>query len=457
MKKIFWMWLLLGSLVSCKKQQDWLEVKSNKSDVVPSSLIDLQAVLDNDLRLNAEFPGLGLLSSDHYYLSFANWQAAVTATERNAYLWSSDIYQGEPGFDWNRAYQRVALSNVVLDGLKRLEVGNDNRSIYNSVMGTALFHRSMSYFQLIQGFCLPYSSTNANALGIPLKLTADINEKVFRSTLEESYQQLLQDLRLAIELLPVAVTVKTRPNKQAALILLAKVQVARLDYRGGLQAAEQASALSSELLDFNQLDPKLDFPFPTYQQKHQEVVFHATTTVMSLFPGGRMLVDPALYQSYERDDLRKVLFFKDMGTAGIHFRGHYTGQNGYYFAGLALNELSLIKAECLVRLADHAGAIKELNRLLITRFKAGSFIPRVASSAEQALRLVLAERQKELPFTASLRWEDLKRLNTDPVFSTTLTRNHNGQIFTLPANDPRYVFPIPDNEIKLTKIPQNER
>lgn len=456
MKNNLWIWLLFFSLLSCEKQQEWLDVKSNRSDVVPTSLADLQAVMDNDLRLNVDFPSLGLLSSDHYLLSFANWQAAVTATERNAYVWNRDIYQGEMGYDWYRAYQRVALSNVVLDGLNRIEVVNVSSS-YNSVKGTALFHRGLAFFHLVQGFCLPYSSANANSMGIPLKRTADINEKVFRSTLEESYRQILQDVQLACQLLPLAVPLKTRPGKQAALILLAKVQLAILDYRGALQSAEQAIALDNELLDFNQLDPKLDFPFPNYQQKPREIVFHASATIMSLFTGGKMLVEPALYQSYANEDLRKVLFFKDMGHAGIQFRGHYTGQNNYYFAGLALNELSLIKAECLGRLGDHLGALKELNRLLVKRFRTGSFVPLVASSADHALRLVLSERQKELPFTASLRWEDLKRLNMDPDLAVTLTRRQNGQVFTLPPNDPRYVFPIPDNEIMLTNIPQNER
>lgn len=457
MKIKIWLGLLLGVLYACQKQQDWLEVKSNKADIVPSSLVDMQAVLDNDVRLNTEYPGLGLLSSDLYYLSYANWQAAFTATERNAYLWNKDIYEGESSFDWKRAYQRAALANVVLDGLGKLGTGGNDQALYGPVKGTALFHRSMAFFQLIQGFCLPFTPSNASSMGIPLKLTADVNEVVYRSSLAESYQKLSEDLKQAVQLLPVSVAVKTRPSKQAALILLAKVQLARQDYPASLVAAEQALNLNSELLDFNQVDGKIDFPFPTYQQKHKEVVFHATVIVMSVFPAGRMLVDLPLYQSYTAGDLRKVLFYKDLGAAGIQFRGHYSGQNGYFFAGLGLNELSLIKAECLARLGDPIGAMTELNRLLIKRFRTGSFVPLVATSAAQALALVLSEREKELPFTASLRWEDLKRLNTEPSFARTIRRSHNGQLYELPANDPRYVFPIPEDEIRLTKIPQNER
>lgn len=457
MKKNIWFWLLVGMLSACTKQQEWLDVKSNKSDVVPSTLVDLQAVLDNDMVLNSAYPSLPLLSSDHYYLSYANWQGAATATERNAYLWNSEIYEGAPGYDWKSAYQRVALANVVLDGLKKIGTDGKGQALYGWVKGTALFHRSMAFFQLIQGFSLSFSPSNASAMGIPLKLSSDINEVVFRAGLAESYQQVLDDLRQAVELLPVSVTVKTRPSQQAGLILLAKVQLAHMDYSAALATAEQALKLNSELLDFNNVDGKIEFPFPTYQQKHKEVVFHATTTSLSLFRGDRMLVDPLLYQNYQLEDLRKVLFYKEIGLGAVQFRGHYSGENGNFFAGLGVNELSLIKAECMARLGDHLGAITELNRLLVKRFRSGSFVPVVATSAVQALGMVLLEREKELPFTGSLRWEDLKRLNAAPNFARTIRRTLNGQLFELRANDPRYIFPIPEDEIRLTKIPQNER
>ena len=449
--------LLLVALSGCTKQQEWLDVKSNKADVVPTRLVDLQAVLDNDMDLNSAYPSLPVLSSDHYYLNYANWLGAVTVTERNAYLWNREIYEGAPGYDWKNAYFRVAMANVVLDGLTKMDADSQGQPLYNWVKGTALFHRSMAFYQLIQGFCLPFTQSNSTAMGIPLKVSSDVNETVFRASLAESYHRVLEDLQLASQLLPVSVKVKTRPSKQAALILLAKVQLARQDYPAALATSELAFKYPIELLDFNAIDGKIDFPFPSYQQGNKEVVFHASTTSLSLFRGDKMIVDPQLYQSYQSGDLRQMLFYKQIVSGGIQFRGHYSGQNGIFFAGLGLNELSLIKAESLARMGDYLGAMTELNRLLIKRFRTGTFVPLVANTADQALRMVLLERQKELPFTGSVRWEDLKRLNTDPNFARTITRNLNGQQFALAANDPRYVFPIPDNEIRLTKITPNER
>ena len=39
----------------------------------------------------------------------------------------------------------------------------------------------------------------------------------------------------------------------------------------------------------------------------------------------------------------------------------------------------------------------------------------------------------------------------------TLKRDLDGTIYTLPPNDPRYVMPIPQDEINLSHIEQNAR
>jgi len=70
---------------------------------------------------------------------------------------------------------------------------------------------------------------------------------------------------------------------------------------------------------------------------------------------------------------------------------------------------------------------------------------------------LIQERRKELPFSGNLPWEDLRRLNQEPNFAKTLTRMLNGETFSLPPGDNRYVYPIPENEISLSGIQQNPR
>jgi hypothetical protein len=99
----------------------------------------------------------------------------------------------------------------------------------------------------------------------------------------------------------------------------------------------------------------------------------------------------------------------------------------------------------------------DLNTLLAKRWKTGTFSPLIAATSEIALQLILTERKKELAFNGCSRWEDLRRLNTDPARATTLFRKIGNESFTLSPNDLKYTFPIPDIEIKLSGIIQNPR
>ncbi|MGY6541709.1 hypothetical protein, partial [Vibrio parahaemolyticus] len=78
-----------------------------------------------------------------------------------------------------------------------------------------------------------------------------------------------------------------------------------------------------------------------------------------------------------------------------------------------------------------------------------------ANSNAEALDLILKERRKEL-VTRGLRWQDLKRLNRDGHFQQTLKRSIGENTYELPANDPRYVLPIPSYVINFNHIEQNK-
>ena len=63
-------------------------------------------------------------------------------------------------------------------------------------------------------------------------------------------------------------------------------------------------------------------------------------------------------------------------------------------------------------------------------------------TALTTLTQILTERRKELVHRGC-RWTDLRRLNMDPRFATTLTRTLLGATYTLPPNDSRYTLQIP--------------
>ena len=452
--------ILVGSLLlmtSCKK--DWLDAKSNKALVIPAILKDFQALLDNNTIFNAHFPGLGELSSDDYFETFIKWQANSLATERNAYIWAQDIYAGETYNNavnnWRFGYSQVFNANTVLDGLDKIEPDASSQSQWNSIRGSALFYRSFAFYNLAQLFSTPFDSLKPGTdLGIPLKLTSDINEKISRSTVKQTYDQIISDLKISLRLLPAAPQYKTQPSKASAYAMLAKTYLVLRDYKDAFLYADSSLQTYNYLIDYNSLTQGANNTFPI-SSLNQETIFYATFDFYyTFFQQANFNVDTTLYNMYNGNDLRKTTFF--FTSAGsVQYRGSYTGSTTL-FGGLAVDEIYLVRAECNARSGNLAAAMQDLNTLMAKRWKnTVVFQPYTASTMQQAISVILSERRKELLFRG-IRWTDLRRLNHEGA-NIVLKRSLNGQSYTLPPNDPRYVLPIPAEEIQSSGIQQNIR
>jgi len=452
---------LLLFLFSCKKQDDWLDVKSNMSDIVPTTLQDFQAVLDRDDRMVLNRPGLDLVSADNYSVSDANYLASQIM-ERNAHIWAADIYQSSTAqvIDWLTPYYAIVYANIALEGLQKIEKTEQNKLQWENIYGSALFYRAYAFYSLSQLFSKPYSSATANSdLGIPLRLSSDVNIIYQRATLQETYDRIINDLKEAERILTTVPVFKTRPSKQAAMALLAKVYLSMDDYAKANEYVNAALAIQSNLIEFQSLPVTTGTanPFPTIKNGNVEIVFYAEKVRYSMMREDRLLVDTSLYNQYGANDLRKTVFYSVNANGIVSFKGNITG--GTYFAGISTGELYLIRAETYARLGNTNLALKNLNDLLKTRWKkngsTSTYIDQTASNANEALNKIITERRKELPFTT--RWEDLRRLNKEPAFAVTLERVVGGSTYTLLPNDQRYVLPIPELEIRLSGILQNPR
>lgn len=445
---------------SCSKTESWLDEKSNIGDVKPTTLLDFQAILDNATIMNFVYPGAGLTGSDNYYLIDQNYNSSAQYL-RNSYLWAKDIFAGTTSSDWTSAYKIVQCANIVLDGLKDIKRSSTNSLDFDRVKGSALFFRSYAYYTLSQVFCAPYSNASVNEPGLVLRETSDVGVKSSRASVGESYLRMIEDMKEAIEMLPATSNYQTRPTRPAANALLAKIQLSMENYTEALKYSADALVGFKFLVDFNDMkivSTTTTFRFPPYPG-NPEISFYArqpglTSTSASTTTLG--YVDSTLYNSYDNDDLRKTVFYQFTNKSKIQFRGNYSGTLNN-FAGIATNEVLLIHSECSARTGKYSAALDDLNLLLSYRFKKGKFIPLNISNPDELLIKILVERRKELPFTGQLRWEDLRRLNKDIRFAKTLVRTIAGKEYQLLPNSKRYVFPIPDIEIELSGIPQNER
>lgn len=458
MKMKYTILLMIYCLMALACEKEFLEKKPDKALVVPVSLSDFQALMDHYDEVNRT-PGLIEVASDDYYVPDGELQSQYN-TVKNSYSWAKEIYDGEDSFmhvDWSKPYAQVFRMNVVLDGLEKLSEKEKNSALFNVVKGTALFYRSYHFFSLVQAFANADSPTSsASDLGIPLKLSADVNILPPRATVKETYAQILSDLILSESLLPEAVSFKTRPSRYAAKAMLARVYLSMSNFSKAEDYANQVLEKNAALMNYNTIT-NFTARFPrALPVSNAEIIFYSVQHTFSFMYSTSAIVDPILYSLYEENDLRKKMFYIDRGNNRINFKGSYDGTS-LFFSGLATDEMYLIKAECLVRRNDIAGAMEHLNKLLINRYSANNFSPKLAEDRQQALKLVLNERRKELVFRG-LRWTDLKRINKEGSQQILLKRTYEGVTYILSPNSNRYAFPIPFTEIANNPhIVQNNR
>jgi hypothetical protein len=441
--------LLYGA---CKKGS-FLDAHPDQSIAVPTTIADCQALLDNDVVMNGYggfgYPSLGETGSDDYYVTGLQY-GQYKATDQDAAIWNTDAYRDESVNDWDLPYRAVLYANVALEGLKAIHPSPEEQDAWNNARGSALFFRAFAYYQLAQIFAPVYDSGTAmQAPGLPLRKATDVNEKFNRATVQETYDQVINDLVAAGPLLPDDALSPTRPSRPAVFALLSRVYLGAGAWTRALQYASSCLEMRSTLLDYNTFDPNNPLPF---NRSNPEVLFGAAYSSSGPSIVGLSLTDSVLFASYASNDLRKALFFE----SGRYFFGWYD-EEAYAFCGLATDEVYLIRAESYARTGDVSAAMADLNHLLENRWLGGTFTPYTADDAADALRQVLLERRKELLYRG-LRWTDLRRLNKDPSMAITLTRTVNGTTYTLPPNDPHYVYLIPDKVVRLNPgMPQNAR
>ena len=432
---------------------DFLDERPQKSLVVPSTLEDLQAILDDYDNLVND-PTYGEISADDYYLTNDNWKSLPEEGHRRAYMWEKDYLFGTgTATDWLNVYRNVYAANTVLEKLDDTPIEDRNSLQWNGIKGQALFLRASSFLSIANIWTVGYEQNAAKEqLGIPLRMESDFNIPSTRSSLAETYAVIIDDLKNAERLLPKTVVHPSRASKPAALALLARTYLFMGDYERCWTAADACMELKNDLMDYNDLTETATYPIPEF---NREVIYVSRMTTPQPLRSNRAKVDSTLYTLYDAEDRRKKVFFQDNGDGTVGFKGSYMG-NITLFSGLATDEVYLMRAECSARKGDIDGALDDLNTLLKSRWDNGfDFEPLIIPDDEDLLQTILLERRKEL-LMRGIRWADIKRLNLEGR-NIVLKRNINDQTIELPPNDLRYALPIPEQILNLSNMEQNPR
>lgn len=448
-KKLVYLQIFLFMSLGCER---FLNEKSDLSLATPETLEENQALLDRSIDNNENFAVSGLLSSDDVYLTSDDYNGLDYEEDKRLYVWQPDhvaVSQSE-GNDWVSCFRGIYIANSVLYNIEHYKIKNAD-----NVKGQAFFFRGIRYLDAAQIWCLAYDPAKAdNILGLPLRLDPNMNTPSVRSTLRETYIQIISDLKIAADLLPNSQVALSCPTKAAAWAFLARAYLYIGDYSNALEYAKRVLDINSALMDFNDLSFADLFPISL---NNEEVLVFSNMRFTSIVNANSSYakIDKDIYDSYDTNDLRKYVYFKENADGAIVFNGSYAAQEYVISSTISKDELYLIAAEAYAQGNNIPMALDMLNTLLLKRWKQDTYIPYASNSKTEVLEIISKERRKELIFRGT-RWADIKRYNRDGA-NITLTRIINNNIYSLPANDLRFAIAIPEEVIKVSNMVQNPR
>lgn len=451
---IFWVGISVLTYSSCSK---YLETKPDDSLATPTTLSDLQLLLDDYNAMNEKYVSYAEVLSDNYYITPDSWNSLSQGYERDYYVWKQNADAVE---FWSAAYRVIFQCNVVLDGVQGLKDVSDLET-KNRIIGSALFFRGYYLLGLTELYTLPYKKENAEEqIGLPIKLSPIVTEVSFRSSLADTYKRILEDLKESAAKLPKNSLPKSRPTKSSAYGALAKCYLIMNDYDSSKKYSDLCISLSNgRLLDYNtDINLQSNKPLPFWMDNPETIIPIMNYSGAEILLGFNAKIDTSLYQSYSEFDLRKQAYFRLNSDGSYRFKGNIFGNSGSSLnenRSISLPEMYFIRAESLARMGNIERSLEDLNTILKNRFHRDHFVPATASTSKEALDIILAERRKELVFTGT-RWTDLRRFRSDSYYSVTPVRKLNDALFKLLPNSTRYALKIPQSVIELSGMNQNE-
>lgn len=314
---------------------------------------------------------------------------------------------GISGNLWEAAYKNIYHVNSVLEGLeisKKIDAG-----LKSQLRGEMLLGRALQYFYLI------------NLFGdVPLVLSTNYEENQYlsRTTVGDIYAQITIDVKEASTLMSneYPSSGRVRPNRYAALALLARIYLYQQDWQAAFNVAD-------EIIGRTDL----------YHLTNIEDVFtkNSTEAIWQIEPiaGGFMntgegfmfnpfdewsvpmySVTNTLVSSFHDKDLRKTwLGANEASGETIYYPSKYkigvSTEILENYVIIRLAELYLIRSEAAAHLDNIESGLVDLNTI---RERAGLDGLSI-TNAEALLNALMEERRLELFCEWGHRWLDLKR------------------------------------------------
>ena len=495
-KYIFTLLLASTMFFAC---DDFLDVKPSKStSVVIETGEHVNALLNYyDVYYLENSPWL-INASDDYKCS-TDWYDITGSSNCAGYsnealcyaLWNKELIPSLTDKTWTAEYQKIFYANTILEKADKVSGLTDEERV--QIKREARFIRAYSMWYLAQIYCLPYVDGNGDKQGIVLKTSTHFDESVKRASLKETYEFIAADLNEALKietpLKKIGSTNKynsIRANKAAVNGFAARHYLYLNDYENALKYADIALQSHDELVDYN--------TEMSYMASCPTVTINGNTEIIEVpytYEGGAGKINDYMLEWKELTYFRmasddnwwympsdELLALYDQ-EYDLRYKYHIvenfsfvnnvtTALPSYAFfwkdripSGPTTAEMLLIKAECQARLGKASDAMTTVNRLRAARMDKSApadVINLAASSQEDAVKKVLEERRREMPFAR--RFMDIRRLNSnecsydDPGditktfydYSLVNINVSSKKTYTLKKNSTLYACPLPETE-----------
>ena len=392
---------------------------------------------------------------------------------------------------WRESYQIIVGINSVLGGIRAFRAsGNadalsaDQQMRLAHAEGENYFLRGFAYFNLVRVFGMPYYNNPGTNLGVMIKNDDDPKNIPGRSTVQDTYAQIISDLQQAANLMRSSGDL-TNANASvgAAWALLSRVYL----YMGGTlanpdqQNNQQASLYADSVINggqytllqgqdyVNMFAPDDDGSLGRSNSTgNSEFIFafdhsngnsgwcnsfyHYINYYGSLFGG--VYPSPSYQAFLAPGDLRNNFLQPNPDLGKIETTKYDVNLDAWFsnapYVFIRLAEVYLNRAEAKAKLGDDVDALADLNSI---HQRAGlSAITGVSGAALEDS--ILLERRMELAFEGFNSYDDFR--NGLPMVRPA--SDTGGAAFIIQPDDPKVVMRIPFDDITTNpKLKQNNQ
>lgn len=471
--KIRYIFIFLASMSflfsSC---DDFLGIKP-KGILIPETCEHYESLL-NYAHLMKSSESYPLYMTDDVFLPYDDVQTGgfvgLDLPNQNLYSFASEVYgDGEDDYLWNDSYYRIYTYNVIINNVMSSSGSSDD--VKSRVKAEALVGRAFEYLNLVNAYAKHYDKETAGTdPGVPLILDEDINKSnLERATVQAVYDQIQEDLELAVRDLPEAPVLNAyRASSSVGYGLSARMYLYMGNYEEALKNANLSLQQNDYLLDLKEykvVDETKYFgrlDYPNEPANNRENIYirkppYVYGVNASVYASEELVELYDKYGAKDKDQRFALFFTRKLGTNSYDY-DLYAPYVSFNIA-MSTPEMYLIAAECEARIGGKEGVTKAMgyvNKLRDMRVKDNKELS--ATTNEEALDIVLEERRRELVMNGCTRLIDLKRLNREERYAKAIVHDVNGVKHTLEPNDPKYILPIPPNVIRFNpNMEKNER